>query len=116
MSTLGSLRHRVPILDGEYFHEWKNEILEIFNEYHFNKYIASPCAPHVDPLHPTLDEDIDMIRNLRTVNLITRGLPETCLLACLLLIVPTPYGDFLRNDFQTIICKTWMKFFINLLP
>ena len=34
MSTLGSLRHRVPILDGEYFHEWKNEMLEIFNEYH----------------------------------------------------------------------------------
>ena len=27
MSTLGSLRHRVPILDGEYFHEWKNEML-----------------------------------------------------------------------------------------
>ena len=34
MSTLGSLRHRVPIIDGEYFHEWKNEMLEIFNEYH----------------------------------------------------------------------------------
>ena len=34
MSTLGSLRHRVPILDGEYFLEWKNEMLEIFNEYH----------------------------------------------------------------------------------
>ena len=34
------------------------------------------CAPHVDPLHPTLDESIDMIRNLRTVNLITRGLPR----------------------------------------
>ena len=25
-STLESLRHRVPILDGEYFHEWKNEM------------------------------------------------------------------------------------------
>ena len=47
----------------------------IFNEYHLNKYITSPCAPHVDPMHPTLDESIDMIRNLRTVNLITRGLP-----------------------------------------
>ena len=32
-STLGSLRHRVPILDGECFHEWKNEMLVIFNEY-----------------------------------------------------------------------------------
>ena len=59
-STLGSLRHRVPILDGEYFHEWKNEMLVIFNEYHLNKYITSPCAPHVDPMHPTLDESIDM--------------------------------------------------------
>ena len=40
-STIGSLRHRVPILDGEYFHEWKNEMLVIFNEYHLNKYITS---------------------------------------------------------------------------
>ena len=75
-STIGSLRHRVPILDGEYFHSEKNEMLVIFNQYHLNKYIASPCAPHVNPMHPTLDESIDMIRNLRTVNLITRGLPR----------------------------------------
>ena len=40
-STLGSLRHRVPILDGEYFHEWKNEMLVIFNQYHLNKYIVA---------------------------------------------------------------------------
>ena len=39
-STLGSLRHRVPILDGEYFHEWKNEMLEIFNEYHTTRKMA----------------------------------------------------------------------------
>ena len=75
-STLGSLRHRVPILDGEYFHEWKNEMLVIFNEYHLNKYITSPCIPPSDPLHPTPDEDLDMIRNLRTINLIIRGLPR----------------------------------------
>ena len=81
-STLGSLRHRVPILDGEYFHEWKNEMLVIFNQYHLNKYIASPCAPYVDPMHPTHDESIDMIRNVRTVNLITRGLPRN-LIGCL---------------------------------
>ena len=68
--------HRVPILDGEFFHEWKIEMLEIFNEYHLNKYITSPCAPNVDPLHPTLDESIDMIRKLTTINLITRGLPR----------------------------------------
>ena len=72
----------MPILDGEYFREWKNEMLVIFNEYHLNRYITSPCAPHVDPLHPTLDESLDMIRNLRTVNLITRGLPRN-LIACL---------------------------------
>ena len=57
-------------------------MLEIFNEYHLSKYIASPCAPHVDPMHPTLDESIDMIRNLRNVNLITRGLPRN-LIGCL---------------------------------
>src|SRR4051812_33647108 len=73
-STLGSLRHRVPILDGEYFHEWKNELLEILNEYHLTKYITTPCARIVDPLHPTPDEDLDMIRNIRTINLIIRGL------------------------------------------
>ena len=27
-SMLGSLRPRMPILDGEYFHEWKIEMLE----------------------------------------------------------------------------------------
>ena len=76
MSTLGSLRRRVPILDGEYFREWKNEMLEILNEYHLNKYITSPCAPHIDPLHPTPEEDLDMIHNLRNINLIIRGLPK----------------------------------------
>ena len=101
-STLGSLRHRVPILDGEYFHEWKNEMLVIFNQYHLNKYIASPCAPHVDPMHPTLDESIDMIRNVRTVNFITRGLPRNLVGKLLLLSVLTLYGNFLRNDFLII--------------
>src|SRR4051812_43027520 len=57
-------------------------MLEIFNEYHLNKYITSPCVPLVDPLHPTLDESIDMISNLRTVNLFTRGLPGN-LFGCL---------------------------------
>ena len=71
----------MPILDGEYFHEWKNEMLVIFNQYHLNKYIAIPCAPHVDPMHPTLDESIDMICNLRTIELITRGLPRN-LIGC----------------------------------
>ena len=75
-STIGSLRHRVPILDGEYFHEWKNEMLVIFNQYHLKKYIASPCAPNVDPMHRTLDESIGMILNLRTVELVTIGLPR----------------------------------------
>ena len=75
-STLGSLRHRVPIIDEEYFHEWKNEMLEIFNEYQLSKYITNPCARLVDPLHPTPDEDLDMICNLRTINLIIRGLPR----------------------------------------
>ena len=94
-SMLWSLRCRVPILDGEYFHEWKNEMLEIFNEYHLTKYITTPCARIVDPLHPTLDESICILPSLILCL-------ETCLLACLLLIVPTTYGDFLRNDAQII--------------
>ena len=64
------------------FSAWKNEMLEIFNEYNLNKHIISPCVPPIDPLHPTLDEDLDMTRNLRTINLIVRGLPRN-LLTCL---------------------------------
>ena len=44
-STIGSVRRRVPMLDGEFFIAWKNEILEIFNEYDLIKYITSPCVP-----------------------------------------------------------------------
>ena len=75
-SMMGNFRRRVPILDGEFFHACKNEILEILNEYHLNKYITSPCVPLAGPLHPTPNESLDMIHNLRTVNLITRGLPR----------------------------------------
>ena len=52
-STIGSIRCRVHMLDGEFSGAWINEMLEIFNEYNFNKYITSPCAPPIDPLHPT---------------------------------------------------------------
>ena len=53
-STIESIRHRVPMLDREFYSAWKNEMLEIFNEYNLNKYITSPCAPPINPLHPTL--------------------------------------------------------------
>ena len=104
-STLGSLRHRVPILDGEYFHEWKNEMLVIFNQYHLNKYIASPCAPHIDPLHPTLDEDIDMIRNLRTVELIIRGLPKNLIASLPTLNCAYTIWKFLEERFPDYSLK-----------
>src|SRR5215216_6161638 len=75
VSTIGSLRCRIPMLDGELYNEWKNEMLEIFNEYHLNKYITSPCIPPSDPLHPT-HERLDMTLHFRTINLIVRGLPR----------------------------------------
>ena len=81
-STIESIRRRVPMLDGEFYSSQKNEMLEIFNEYHLTKYITTPCARIVDPLHPTPYEDLDMIRNLRTINLIIRGLPRN-LIGCL---------------------------------
>ena len=87
-STLGSLRRRVPILDGEFFHEWKIEMLEIFNEYHLNKYITSPCAPHVD-----------MIHNLRTINLITRGLPRNLFASLPALVCAYTIWRFLEERF-----------------
>ena len=77
-------------------------MLEIFNEYHLNKYITSPCAPHVDPLHPTLDEDIDMIRNLRTINLIIRGLPRNLLICLSTFECAYTYGNILKNSSQII--------------
>ena len=76
-SMLGSLRSRVRILDGEFFHDWKNEMLEIFNEYHLNKYITSPCAPLVDPLHPTPNESIDMMATLELSILLLEVFLET---------------------------------------
>src|SRR3989337_1612923 len=81
-STFGSIRRRVPILDGEYYGSWKNAMLEIFNEYNLNKYILSPYVPPINPLHPTPDEYLDMVRNLRTIDIIIRGLPRN-LLVCL---------------------------------
>ena len=80
-STMASFRCRVPMLDGEFFNAWKNEMLEIFNEYHLNKYITSPCVSLVDLLHPTPDEYLDMTRNVKAIDLIIRGLPRN-LLVC----------------------------------
>ena len=54
-------------------------MLEIFNEYNLNKYITSPCAPPIDPSHPTPDEYLQMTRNLRTIDLIMRVLPRNLL-------------------------------------
>src|SRR6266536_4428234 len=82
VSTIGSIRRRVPMLDREFYNAWKNEMLEIFNEYNLNKYITSPCESPINPLHPTPDEYLDMTSNLRTINIIVRGLPRN-LLTCL---------------------------------
>ena len=72
----------MPMLDGEFYNSWQNEMLKIFNEYDLNKYITSPYVPPIDPLHPTTDEYLDMTCNLRTNDLIIRGLPRN-LLVCL---------------------------------
>ena len=67
---------RVPILDGEYFRQWKDEMLDIFDEFHLRKYIEYPYAPPIDPIHPSHDDEVNMLGNLNTVNLFTRGLPR----------------------------------------
>jgi hypothetical protein len=69
----------VPIINGEYYHFWKDEMLDIFDEFNLSKYIHSPYVPPIDPLHPTHEEEIDMLRNLRTINLIIKGLPRIVL-------------------------------------
>jgi hypothetical protein len=47
--------------------------------YNLRKYVETPYMPPFDPLHPTMDEELDLLRNLRTVNLIIRGLPDNLL-------------------------------------
>ena len=79
MSTFGSIRHRVPILVGVSYSSWKIEMLGIFRLYNLCKYIRTPYVSPIDPLHPTMDEELDMLRNLSTVNLIIRGLPDNLL-------------------------------------
>ena len=79
MSSIGSLSCRVPILDGEYYSQWKYKMLELFNEFHLSKYVKNPYVPPIDPLHPTHEEEIDMLCNLRAVNLIVRALPRNVL-------------------------------------
>ena len=79
MSSLGSISCRVPILDGEYYIQWKYKMLELFDEFHLSKYVKSPYVPPIDPLHPTHEEEVDMLCNLRTVNLIVRALPRNVL-------------------------------------
>ena len=80
-------------------------MLVIFNQYHLNKYIASPCAPHIDPLHPTLDEDIDMIHNLRTIELIIRGLPKNLIASLPTLNCAYTIWKFLEERFPDYSLK-----------
>ena len=60
----------MPILDGEFYNSRGNEMLDIFDEFILRKYIHSPYVPPIDPFHPTHEEETDMLRNLRTINLI----------------------------------------------
>jgi hypothetical protein len=69
----------VPILDREFYCSWKNEMLGIFRTYNLSKYISTPYVPPIDPLHPTINEELGMLYNLRTMNLIIRGLANRLL-------------------------------------
>ena len=83
---------RVPILDGEYFRQWKDEMLDIFDEFHWLKYVECPYAPPIDPIHPSRDDEIDMVGNLKTVNLIIRGLRRNVLNQLQNFELPIPCG------------------------
>ena len=69
----------MPILVGEYFRQWKDEMLVIFDEFQLRKYVEYPYAPPIDPIHPSHDDEVNMLGNLNTVNLIIRGLPRNVL-------------------------------------
>ena len=72
--SLGNISCRVPILDQEYYRQWKDEMLDIFDEFHLRKYVEYSYDPPIDPLHPSHDEELDMLGNLKIVNLTIRGL------------------------------------------
>ena len=54
-------------------------MLSIFRLYNLCKYVETPYVPPIDPLHPTMDEELDLLRKLRTINLIIRALPNKML-------------------------------------
>ena len=70
--SLGNLSCRVPILDGEHYRQWKGEMLDIFNEFHLSKQVEYPYVPPIDTLHPSHDDEVNMLGNLKTVNLLIR--------------------------------------------
>ena len=70
-----------------------------------NKYITSPCIPPSDPLHPTPDEDLDMIRNLRIINLIVRGLPKNLIASLPTLDCAYTIRRFLEERFPNYSLK-----------
>ena len=80
-------------------------MLEIFNEYHLTKYITTPCARIVDPLHHTPDEDLDMIRNLTTINLIVKGLPRNLIASLPALDCAYTIWRFLEERFPNYSLK-----------
>ena len=54
-------------------------MVDIFDKFHLRKYVKYPYEPPIDPLHPSHDEELDMLGNLKSVNLIIRGLPSNVL-------------------------------------
>ena len=88
MSTLGSLRCSVSILNGEYYNFWKDGMLDMFNEFNLNKYIHSSYVPPIDPLHPTPEEEIACFIFLEPSILSLEDCLEFCLVVCKILSAP----------------------------
>ena len=49
-------------------------MLDIFDELYLRKYVEYPYEPPIDPLHPSHNEELDMLGNIKTVNQVIRGL------------------------------------------
>ena len=50
-----------------------------FNDYQLRKYAEYPYVPPIDPLHPSHDDEVNMLGKVKTVNIIIRGLPGNVL-------------------------------------
>ena len=92
MSTFGSIRRRVPILNGEYYNFWRDEMLDIFDEFYLSKYIHNPYVPLLIPCILLMKRKLTCFVILEPSILSIEDYLRLCLVVCETLHVLILYG------------------------